>query len=230
VRPSLRLLSPLFAAAACADDVPIEVPVGPIGFVVDVSPIAIPATFQQNGRVARVACSASARCPALGAGAPALRCVAGACDPDPVPIDLGVTAAVDLGAYSSVFAAVSGNVSQVTVTRAAWQAAAMGLRIPVGTIELFWGPESATGIPADGVRRLGAVPALTFDAQGAAAGDVALDAAGNAALSNHFLHVSRRFRLFARAVVDLTPGGPLPAGRASIQLRLTVRAETRLLR
>ncbi len=209
---------------------PIEVPVGPIGFVVDVSPIAIPATFQQNGRVARVACSASARCPALGAGAPALRCVAGACDPDPVPIDLGVAAAVDLGAYSSVFAAVSGNVSQVTVTRAAWQAAAMGLRVPVGPIELFWGPESATGIPADGVRRLGAVPALTFDAQGAAAGDVALDAAGNAALSNHFLHVSRRFRLFARAVVDLTPGGPLPAGRASIQLRLTVRAETRLLR
>lgn len=214
--------------AACADDVPIEVPVGPIGFVVDVSPIAIPATFQQNGRVARVACSASARCPALGA--PALRCVAGACDPDPVPIDLAVMTAIDLGAYSSVFAAVSGNVSQVTVTRAAWQAAAMGLRVPVGPVDLFWGPESATGIAADGVRRLGAVAALTFDAQGAAAGDVALDAAGNAALSEHFLRVSRRFRLFARAVVDLTPGGPLPAGRASIQLRLTVRAETRLLR
>ena len=35
---------------------------------------------------------------------------------------------------------------------------------------------------------------------------------------------------FARAAVDLAPGAPLPAGRASIQLRLTVRAETRLLR
>jgi hypothetical protein len=213
---------------ACADDVPIEVPVGPLGFVVDVSPIAVPATFQQNGRIARAACSASVRCPT--AAPLTLRCVAGACDPDPIPIDLGVMAAIDLGAYSSVLAAVSSNVSQVTVSRAAWQAAAMGLRVPVGPIELFWGPESATGIAADGVRRLGTVPVLAFDAQGAAAGDVALDAAGNAALSDHFLRVSRRFRLFARALVDLTPGGEVPAGRASIQLRLTVRAETRLLR
>lgn len=230
MRPSLRLLYPLLAVAACADDVPIEVPVGPLGFVVDVSPITIPASFQQNGRVARAACSASARCPSLGAGAPTLRCVAGACDPDPVTIDLGVMDAIDLGAWSSVFSAVSGNVSQITVSRAQWQAAAMGLRVAVGPVELFWGPESATGIAADGVRRLGALPVLAFDAQGNAAGEVSLDAAGNAALSEHFLRVSRRFRVFARALVDLSPGGPVPAGRASIQLRLTVRAETRLLR
>ena len=121
------------------------------------------------------------------------------------------------------------SVSRITVARAQWQAAAMGLRNPVGPIEIYWGPESATGPAGDGARRLGTVPAITFDAQGNAAGEVALDPQGNATLSEHLLRASRRFRVFARAAVDLAPGAPLPAGRASIQLRLSVRAETRLL-
>lgn len=228
MRSSLRLLYPLLGVAACADDVPVEVPVGPLTFAVDVASLTLPANLRQNGLVARVPCSAAVRCPAV---APlTLRCVANTCDPDPIAIDLAVMDPIDLGAWSTVFSAVSGNVSKVTVARAQWQAAAMGLRTPVGPIELYWGPESATGIAADGARRLGTVPTLAFDAAGNAAGEVLLDAAGNAALSDHFLRVSRRFRVFARASVDLAPGGALPAGRASIQLRLTVRAETRLLR
>lgn len=228
MRPPLRLLPLLLAAGACADDVPVEIPVGPLTFAVDVSSINVPAPLRQNGSVARVPCSASSPCPA--AAPLTLRCVAGACDPAPVVIELGVMDPIDLGAWSSVFSTVASNVSKITVARAQWQAAAMGLRAPVGPVELYWGPESATGAAADGVRHLGTVPALAFDTQGNAAGEVGLDAAGNAALSDHLLRASRRFRVFARAAVDLAPGAPLPAGRASIQLRLTVRAETRLLR
>lgn len=224
---SLRLLPLALALAGCSDEVPIEVPVGPLTFTVDVSSINVPAALRESGSVARLACGPTAACPAA---APfTLRCVSGACDPDPVAIELGVMDPIDLGAWSTAFNAVGSNVSQITVARAQWQAAAMGLRNPVGPVEIFWGTESATGPTADGARRLGTVPAITFDAQGNAAGEVALDPMGNATLSTHLLRTSRRFRVFARAAVDLAPGAPLPAGRASIQLRLSVRAETRLL-
>lgn len=211
----------------CADEVPVEVPVGPLTFAVDVASIVVPPALRHEGAIGRVACSTGARCPM--ASPLTLRCVEGVCDPDPVPIELGVMEPIDLGAWSSVFASVSSNVRQITVSRAQWQAVAMGLRTPVGPIELYWGPESASGIMADGVRRLGTVPRLMFDASGGASGDVELDAAGNGALSEYFLRVSRRFRVFVRTSVELSPGAPLPAGRASIQLRLIVRAETRLL-
>lgn len=221
------MLPCVLVSVGCADDVPVEVPVGPLTFAVDVASIAVPAPLRNQGSIASVPCSASVPCPMT---APfTLRCVGGVCDPDPVPIELGVMDPIDLGAWSSALATVGTNVRQITVARAQWQAVAMGLRTPVGPIELYWGPESASGIAADGVRRLGTVPTLAFDATGNAGGDVDLDAAGNRALSEYFLRVSRRFRVFARTVVELTPGAPLPAGRASIQLRFVVRAETRLL-
>lgn len=227
---SLTLAPLSLLAAGCSGGVPIDVAVGPVGFDVDTARIAIPAMYQSSGSFARLACGASARCPSLGTGAPALRCASGVCDPDPFTFDLGVMNAIDLGAYSPQLAAVSGNVDSITVTQMSWQAAAAGLRVTVGPVDLFWGPESASGVGSDGVRHLGRLPVLQFPASGTASGDVALDADGNAALSEHLLRVSRRFRVFARAAVDLRPGGPLPAGRASIQVRMTVRAETRLLR
>ena len=228
MRP-LRLLFIVFGLAACSDDVPLDLSVGPVGFDVDASRITLPATLQSSGTVARVPCSSALPCPNLGAGAPTLQCVASACDPGPFAFDLGVMNAIDLSAYSSVVATLSDNVRQITITQMSWQAAAMGLRVPVGPVEVYWGPESASGIASDGVRRLGRIPTLAFSAAGTASGNVELDAAGNAALSTHFLHTSRRFRLFARATVDLAPGGPLPAGRASIQVRMNVRVETRVL-
>lgn len=228
MRP-LRSLVFAFCLAGCSDDVPLDLAVGPVGFEVDASRITLPTALQSSGAVARVPCSAALACPNLGAGSPSLQCVSGACDPAPFAFDLGVMNAIDLSAYSSVLTTLGDNVRQIAITQMSWQAAAMGLRVPVGPVEVYWGPESASGIASDGVRRLGRIPTLAFSATGTAAGNVELDAAGNAALSDHFLHTSRRFRLFARATVDLSPGGPLPAGRASIQVRMNVRVETRVL-
>ena len=114
------------------------------------------------------------------------------------------------------WARIISRVMAISLSSMSWQASAAGLRVPVGPIEVYWGPEAASGITSDGVRRLGTFPVIRFDAAGSARGDVALDAAGNAALSGHLLSVSRRFRFFARATVDLSPGAPLPAGRASM--------------
>jgi hypothetical protein len=227
---SLRLGNFLTATAlvACSGGVPIDVTVGPLGFDVDVSRFAVPPALQSSGTIARVPCSATAACPP--APGLTLRCVSGACDPDPVTADLGISSVVDLSTYSSELGTLGSNLSTVSVTAMSWQASAAGLRVPVGPIDVFWGPESASGITSDGVRRLGTLPVIRFDAAGMASGDVALDAAGGEALSNHLLNTSRRFRFFARATVDLSPGGALPAGRASIQVRMRVHAESRLLR
>ncbi len=216
--------------AGCSGGVPIDVGVGPLGFDVDASRITVPAGFQSSGTLARVPCGAGAQCPSLAPSGLTLQCVGGACDPAPYTFDLGIMNVVDLTAYSSELGTIGSNLQSVTIAQMSWQASAAGLRVPVGPIEVFWGPESSTGIGSDGVRRLGRIPVIQFTPAGAASGDVELDAAGNAALSSHLLNTSRRFRLFARATIDLVAGGALPAGRASIQVRMRVHAETRLLR
>ena len=228
--PSLPFLSRLSAAAivlaGCSGDVPIDVNVGPLSFDVDVSRIAVPAALQASGSIARVPCAAASTCPSTPGLA--LRCAAGSCDPDPVTIDL--SSVVDLSTYSSELGTLGDNLSSIGVSAMSWQATAAGLRIPVGPIDVYWGPEAASGVGSDGVRKLGTIPVIRFDGVNTAHGDIALDAAGNAALSNHLLNVSRRFRFFARASVDLVPGGALPAGRASMQVRMRVHAESTLLR
>jgi hypothetical protein len=227
--PTPRILAAALAFGACSGAVPIDVSVGPFALDVDASRIVVPANLQASGTFARVACSPSSACPPSPAEL-TLRCVGGACDPEPVAIDLALSSVIDLSSWSAELDAVSHNLSLVSIASMSWQATAAGLRVPVGPIEVFWGPESASGISSDGVRRLGNVPVIRFDASGIANGDVALDAAGNAALSNHLLSISRRFRVFARASIDLSPGGALPAGRASLQVRMRVHAESRILR
>lgn len=228
--PSLSLLSRLSIAAialvGCSGGVPIDVSVGPLSFDVDVSRIAVPPSLQSSGAITRIACSVSSMCPS--APGLALQCVAGACDPDPIAFDL--SSVVDLSTYSSELSTVGANLSSIYVSAMSWQGSTTGLRVPVGPIEVFWGPEAASGVGSDGVRKLGTIPVIRVDASGMSSGEIALDAAGNAALSNHLLNVSRRFRFFARALVDLAPGGALPAGRASLQVRMRVHAESMLLR
>ncbi len=224
-----RRLALSAALGACSGGVPIDFSVGPLSFDVDASRIVVPASLQASGVVARVPCGAAAPCPAPATGL-TLRCVDGSCDPDPVTMDLALSSVIDLSTYSSELASLGNDLSAISLSSMSWQASAAGLRVPVGPIEVYWGPEAASGITSDGVRRLGTFPVIRFDAAGSARGDVALDAAGNAALSGHLLSVSRRFRFFARATVDLSPGAPLPAGRASIQVRLRVHAESKLLR
>lgn len=224
-----RCLALSAALGACSGGVPIDFSVGPLGFDVDASRIVVPASLQTSGTIARAACSATTACPTTTSGL-TLRCVNGTCDPDPVTIDLALSNVIDLTTYSTELASLGGDLSAISLSSMAWQASAVGLRVPIGPIEVYWGPETASGLSSDGVRRLGSVPVIRFDAAGNASGDVALDAAGNAALSTHLLSVSRRFRFFARATVDLSPGGPLPAGRASVQVRMRVHAESKLLR
>jgi hypothetical protein len=220
-----RIASVLVVALlGCTDGVPVDVNVGPVSFDVDVARISLPANLQGSGVVARVPCLPGNQCLSLGVGAPVLRCIAGACDPDPVAIDLAAMNAIDLGTYSAQLGVLGDAIRTISVTEMTWQVVATGLRVPVASVEIFWGPETASGISSDGVRRLGRIPTIA----GSSSGSVALDMAGNAGLSSHLLRVSRRFRLFTRAAVDLSPGGPLPAGRASIQVRMRVRAETGL--
>lgn len=226
LRPWILGAALVSALGACSGSIPIDVTVGPVGFSVDASRIAIPASFQSSGLIARVPCASTAQCPSLGASAPTLACVGGACDPAPFTFDLGLMSVVDLAAYSSRLGVVGDGVQSITITRMTWEAAAAGLRGAVGPVDVYWGPETATGISSDGVQRLARIATLQFSSTGTASGDAQVDAAGNTGLSNHLLRVSRRFRFFARASVDLSPGGPLPAGRATIDVRMRLRAET----
>jgi hypothetical protein len=111
--------------------------------------------------------------------------------------------------------------------RVTYTASPNSLSVAVPDIEIFWGPEGAAGIDAPGVARFGTIPGLA--AGTAQAGEMAIDAAGSAAMSDYVLGVSRRIRFFARTRVDLAPGGPIPSGGATLTVNLSVRAIGRIV-
>ncbi len=219
----------LALSVGCGDALPLDANLGPFVYEVDLARITLPEPWRSGTTLAALSCQSPAQCPTLGPGAPALRCTAGLCDPDPFPFDLSMPEAIDLSTSVPGLESLGGSLQSVTITTVRYAGRSASASVAVGPTDLYWGPESASGIGSDGVRLLARVPVLRVDRTGALDGTVSPNPDGAAALSQHLTRTSRRFRIFARAAVDLTPRGALPAGRASVSVQLSVRVTGQLL-
>lgn len=214
----------LFLVAGCNNSVVVQLMSGPQTFELSASAIEVPAELQNGTTLASVPCP-TGTCPT--SDLLPLACVGGVCDPEPRTVSAPVGDVVDFDVLLREASTLLRFVDAIEIQRVAYSASPNSLTIDVPDIEIFWGPEGAAGIDAPGVARLGTIPALP--AGTARDGDMSIDAAGSAALSDYVVGVSRRIRFFARTSVDLAPGGPLPGGGATVTVNLTVRAIGRLI-
>lgn len=232
MRSWARSLAPWLACgtlASCDPHATLAVEV-PFDYEVSANRAEVPEALRDgaSGTVRRVPCSDDGACPQLASGEPAVRCVEGACDPEPFVFVLS-TDVIDLDMTPAV-QRYGGRVTGIELVDARFVASANGLRNPVGPTELFWGPASAVSIDAQGVHPIGTIPQIALGEAPTVEDAVALDAAGAAALSDHLVGVSRRFRLFARPRIDVAPAGPLPTGSIRLQVRMVVHVRGQLVR
>lgn len=230
-----RFVASLFLLASvplisCSFLTIVDVPIGPFTYTVSSSRLTLPADFQDTttNTVRNVPCQTESGCPSLGAGQPAVHCVAGVCTPDAFSFELS-SSPIDLGQNSTV-QRYGDHVTSLSISLAQFEATNQGLSIGVGPTVLFWGPESAVDSASTGVHLFGTIPVVQVPPGGTTGPTrIDLDAAGGAALSDHLLHVSRVIRLFARPSVELAPGTPLPTGELRLDLTIQVHIEGQLV-
>lgn len=215
-------------AAGCNVPVYLDVPVDTGDIVLNASQVTVPDALRDPSTMTlrTIPCMTDMMCPTIPGVMVAVRCTNNACDPDPIPVD--VSTVVDISSAPDVRR--FGSIARLTISRAEYTATSMGLQNAVGPTELRWGPEDAAAFDADGVQPFGTVPLVQLADTQPAQGDVTLDPAGAAALSDYLVHTSQRVKIFARPTIDLAPGGPLPAGQVTLRMRLTVRVEGQLVR
>ncbi|MBN8610015.1 MAG: hypothetical protein J0L92_05495 [Deltaproteobacteria bacterium] len=226
LRPLLlaSLAAPMLTIAGCNNAVVVQLMSGPQTFEVSTSSVEVPAELQTDARIAEVPCPMG-MCPSNDTLP--LACMDGLCDPEPRTISAPVGDVVDFDVLLREASTILRFVDAIEVTRVQYRASPNSLNVDIPDIEIFWGPETAAGIDAPGVARLGVIPGLP--AGTAQEGDMNIDAEGSARLSDHIVGVSRRVRFFARTSIDLEPGDPVPSGGATVTVNLTVRAIGRIL-
>ncbi len=220
------LLCALWGLASCGQTATATFPVG-VEVELSADELGLPAELRAaDGTVAALPCGPMGSCPS-SAEAPVV-CAADVCDPSPQEIAVPVGDVVDIDAIASDVEALFAEIDRVEILAVDYQIDRNSLSFPIEPIEIFWGPASVEVLDeAMGVRLLGTVPTIAAGARGE--GAVALDAAGSAALSDHFETTDHRFRVFARTRVDLEPGQPWPEGSLAVSVRMRVRVRGSLL-
>lgn len=217
-------MASLLTVAGCDNTVVVQLMTGAQSFEVSASALSLPPEWADGDRVASIPCTAGA-CPSLDDFT--LECVADLCDPAPRRISVPVGDVVDFDVLLREASTVLRFLDAIEVTRVAYAASPNSFSIDIPDVDVFWGPDTAAGIDAPGVARLGVIPGIA--ASTATSGDMILDPEGVAQLSDYVVAGNRRVRFFAQTPLDLTPGGPLPSGGASMTVNLTVRAVGRIL-
>ena len=196
-------------------------PVGPLSFEVSTAELGLPMELRMGSTIASLPCSGMAACPA---GDPvSLTCASGVCDPDAVDVTTTI-AVIDFNELiPDDFRDILSHVDRYDIEEITYEIEQNTLTVNLPEVELHWGPEGAIAVdPAMGVHRLTRMPATEAGRTGS--GMLALEAAGEAALSDHLVDISQQVRFFARTRVDLAPGGPYPQGSLRASASMRVRA------
>ena len=218
------VLSLAAAVAGCNNTVVVQLMSGAQSFELSAASIDVPVELRDGSNLMSLPCP-TGECPST-AELP-LTCAGGVCDPDPITLSAPVGDVIDFDVLLREASTLLRFVDAIEIARVQYAASPNSLTVDVPDIEIFWGPEGAAGIDSPGVNLLGIIPALP--AGTAREGDMVIDGAGSAALSDHIVLVSKRVRFFARTQVDLRPGGPIPGGGATVTVNLTVRAIGRII-
>jgi hypothetical protein len=221
----------LLALAACDNSVTLQVESGPQDFEVSTSSLTLPEQLRDDtsgtARIATVDCSGTGICPSTGSFA--IECAAGVCDPAPVQMDAALGDVVDFEVLVSEARTLVRHIDSIEIVSGSYAIDLNTASIDVPDVEIYWGPETAAAIdPSMGVTRLGTLPGIP--AGSTDGGQLVIDAAGSAALSDFLVDTSKRVRFFARTRVDLAPGGPFPTGAVQGSVNLRVRVVGALVR
>lgn len=226
-----RLVLASFAVglAGCNNAVTVELRTGDRTFDIAASAVMLPPELRDGSVspavIRSVDCSATGICPST-AEVP-VACEAGVCDPAPRTIAVPVGDVVDFDALLAEARSVLRFVDEIEIVRVDYAVSPNSLTVPLPDVLVYWGPEGAPDITAPGVRLLGTIPAVP--AATAATGEMLVDPAGSAAMSDYIVGVSRVIRFFAETRIDLAPGGPFPDGSATVRANVRVRAIGRII-
>ncbi|MCC6875550.1 MAG: hypothetical protein IT378_14685 [Sandaracinaceae bacterium] len=224
----MRLLGWAFALGlfgallgACDGTVSVTFMTGRQDLELSTGALALPTELRDGDRVASVSCGPSGVCPP--SDLVTLSCEAGTCDPAPKTLAYPIAGVFDVDAVAPELDSIASRVVSYDIEELQYDVLLNTLTVGTGPVEIFWGPEAAVAIDeSQGVVLLGTMPAIR--ASETSRGEVAIDPQGMLALSDHLVSRSRRFRLFARTVVDLDPGDPFPEGlvRMTVNGKITV--------
>ena len=221
----LALAAPLLAA--CSTPTELALFAGPLDVSFSTAQLGLPAGLRDDSGGAptlrAIPCGTAPlpACPSIdGADQVVLECVAGVCDPAPKTLVTPLGDVIDLDTASGDLEGLLSTIDRIEVTRLDATIRANTLTVATAPVDVFWGPEGATGI--DESRHLAVLPAIA--AGSTSLGPVTLDPAGVDGLSDHLVGVARRVRFFGRTRVDLAPGGPFPEGALDMQIVVAVRA------
>ena len=220
---SSLLLASLLLASGCDGTVSVTFATGPQEFEVSTAPLELPAELEDasSGTIAMVPCGSMGMCPP--SDAVTLTCEAGFCDPAPKTISVPVGSVLDVDALLADTRDILRVVDSYTIEEITYDIQLNTMTVPTEEIEVYWGPEAATAIDESMmVRRFGTVPSIAAGSTGV--GDMIVDAAGVAALSDYLVEGNGRVRFFARTQVDLDPGDPFPRGSVRVAVNATIRA------
>jgi hypothetical protein len=225
----MRFLAVLFVLlVGCDGTVSVTFFTGPQEFDVSVTQLAPPAELRDSsGNIASVACP-DGLCPP--SDTITLTCEAGFCDPAPQTLSAPVGGVIDIGALLADTRDIGvSSIESYSFDEVRYEVSLNTLTMPVGPIDIFWGPESATAIdPALGVVRFGTVPLI--EAGATPRGTMTIDGPGSAALGDHLVAGGTRIRFFAQTMADLDPGDPFPDGSVRASVNLTITAVGRVIR
>lgn len=213
----------LLLAAGCDGTVSVTFATGPQELEVSTASFELPPELEDTstGTIAMVPCGSMGMCPP--SDTVTLTCEADLCDPAPKTISAPVGRVIDVDALLADTRDILRVVDSYTVEEVTYDIQLNTMTVPIGEIEVYWGPEAATAIDESMmVRRFGTVPPIAAGQTGT--GEVVIDEAGVAALSDYLVSGGGRVRFFARTQVDLDPGDPYPRGSVRVAVNATVRA------
>lgn len=213
----------VLALAGCDGTISVTFRTGPQELEVSTASFMLPIELRDDeGLIDSVPCGPMGMCPPTDTVT--ITCEADLCDPAPKTLSAPVGGVLDVDVLLAETAEIG--ITSVEVYEFGpvdYEISLNTLTVPLDEVEIFWGPEAATAIdPALGVRLFGTLPAT--DARQVGAGQMLVDSAGAAALSDYLTGTASRVRFFARTVVDLDPGDPFPEGSIRLSVNLTVRA------
>ena len=210
-------------ALGCDGTISVVFATGPQEFEVSTASLSLPTELRDtSGTIASIPCGPMGMCPP--SDEVTLDCNSGVCDPAPRTVSAPVGGVIDTSALLAETGDVGLNVVEsYSIEVVSYEISLNTLTVPIEEIEVFWGPEAASSIdPSQGVRPFGRIPAIAAGAT--TSGNMIIDNAGVAELSDFLVAGGGRLRLFARTEVDLDPGDPYPEGSVRMSVNATIRA------
>lgn len=231
--PGAALFAAVLSIAGCNNTASVTFHTGPVGFEVSAADFGLPPELRDDSTtpptVLSIACGPMGMCPSSSTAGAAITCESGVCNPAPFTITGPVGDVVDFDALSSDLHTLFTRVDHIDVGDVSYTVTQNTLTVDMPPIQIYWGPEGAIdAVPAMGVMRLGTIPATA--AWSTPSGQMQIDPAGEQALSDYLVNVSRRVRFFAGTKVDLAPGQPFPDGNLQATVNMTVTAEGQIVK